>query len=112
MKPAPGWNSAVDPFAWVVHRSVTLKDGCRSDQTVTLSEERITYLEGLVRQAPAAAAVFARSHKKMWTASSSPWFSTDRSRRSTSARLAVAETKIGVMEDKAIKNMAEKLVAV
>ena len=31
-----------------------------SDKTVTLSEERIAYLEGLVRQARTAAAVFTQ----------------------------------------------------
>ena len=43
------------------------------NDTVTLSKERIAYLEALVAQARTASAVFTSSPRKTSTASSSPW---------------------------------------
>ena len=70
-----------------------------------LSDERIAYLEGIVRQARAAAAVFAqytqedvdRIVKQIVLAGLAP--------AQYLARLAIEETKLGVLEDKVIKNM-------
>jgi acetaldehyde dehydrogenase/alcohol dehydrogenase len=72
---------------------------------LTLSKERIAYLEGLVRQARIAAAVFTqytqedvdRIVKQMVLAGleQAPYL----------ARLAVNETRLGVLEDKTLKNM-------
>ena len=45
------------------------------------------------------------SRKKMWTASSSRWSLAGLEQAQYLARLAMEETKIGVLEDKAIKNM-------
>ena len=76
-----------------------------SDKTVTLSEERITYLEGLVRQARAAAAVFSQFTQEDVDRIVKPMVISGLEQAQYLARLAVEETKIGLMEDKAIKNM-------
>jgi len=75
------------------------------ENALNLSDERIAYLEKLVRQARTAAAVFSqctqedvdRMVKQMALAGmeQAPYL----------ARLAVEETKLGVLEDKALKNM-------
>ena len=76
-----------------------------SDKTVTLSEERIAYLEGLVRQARTAAAVFTQHRQEDVDRIVKPMVLAGLEQAQYLARLAVEETKIGVMEDKAIKNM-------
>src|SRR3974377_131945 len=76
-----------------------------SDKPVILSEERIAYLEGLVRQARAAAAVFSQSKQEDVDRIVKPMVMAGLEQAHALARLAVEETKIGVMEDKAIKNM-------
>src|SRR5215472_11198231 len=76
-----------------------------SDKTVTLSEERIAYLEGLVRQARTAAAVFTQLTQEDVDSIVKPMVLAGLEQAQYLARLAVEETKIGVMEDKAIKNM-------
>src|SRR5215470_17608129 len=76
-----------------------------SDKTVTLSEERIAYLEGLVRQARTAAAVFTQLTQEDVDRIVKPMVLAGLEQAQYLARLAVEETKIGVMEDKAIKNM-------
>ena len=77
-----------------------------SDKTpVSLPEERIAYLEGLVRQARAAAAVFSQFTQEDVDRIVKPMVLAGLEQAQYLARLAVEETKIGVMEDKAIKNM-------
>jgi acetaldehyde dehydrogenase/alcohol dehydrogenase len=76
-----------------------------SDKTINLSEERIAYLEGLVRQARAAAAVFSQFTQEDVDRIVKPMVLAGLEQAQYLARLAVEETKIGVMEDKAIKNM-------
>jgi acetaldehyde dehydrogenase/alcohol dehydrogenase len=73
--------------------------------TESLSEERIAYLEGLIHRARTAAAIFTQFTQEQ----------VDRIVKATAlagldqvrhlARLAVDETRLGVMEDKVIKNM-------
>jgi acetaldehyde dehydrogenase / alcohol dehydrogenase len=76
-----------------------------SDKNVTLPEERISYLEGLVRQARAAAAVFSQFTQEDVDRIVKPMVLAGLEQAQYLARLAVEETKLGVMEDKAIKNM-------
>jgi len=76
-----------------------------SDKTVTLTEERIAYLEGLVRQARTAAAVFTQLTQEDVDRIVKPMVLAGLKQAQYLARLAVEETKIGVMEDKALKNM-------
>src|SRR5271166_1333151 len=76
-----------------------------SDKTVTLPEERIAYLEGLVRQARTAAAVFTQLNQEDVDRIVKPMVLAGLKQAQYLARLAVEETKIGVMEDKALKNM-------
>jgi acetaldehyde dehydrogenase/alcohol dehydrogenase len=71
----------------------------------TLSDERIAYLEGLVRQARTAAAVFTQYTQEDVDRIVKPMVLAGMAEAQHLARLAVEETRIGVMEDKAIKNM-------
>ena len=70
-----------------------------------LSEERIAYLEKLVSQARAAAAVFTQCAQEDVDRIVKPMVLAGLERAQYLARLAVEETKIGVLEDKALKNM-------
>jgi acetaldehyde dehydrogenase/alcohol dehydrogenase len=76
-----------------------------SDKPLNLSEERIAYLDGLVRRARAAAAVFHQFTQEDVDRIVKPMVLAGLEQAQYLARLAVEETKIGVMEDKAIKNM-------
>ena len=69
-----------------------------SDKTVTLSEERIAYLEGLVRQARTAAAVFTQLTQEDVDRIVKPMVLAGLEQAQYLARLAVEETKIGVIE--------------
>jgi len=71
----------------------------------TLSEERIAYLEGLVAQARTAAAVFTQYTQKDVDRIVKPMVLAGLEQAQYLARLAVEETKLGVLEDKALKNM-------
>ena len=71
----------------------------------SLSEERIAYLEKLVSQARAAAAVFTQFTQEDVDRIVKPMVLAGLERAQHLARLAVEETKLGVMEDKVIKNM-------
>jgi acetaldehyde dehydrogenase/alcohol dehydrogenase len=73
--------------------------------TESLSEERIAYLEGLVSQARNAAAVFTQFTQEDVDRIVKPMVLAGLDRAQHLARLAVEETKLGVMEDKVIKNM-------
>ncbi len=71
----------------------------------SLSEERIAYLERLVRQARTAAAVFTQYTQEDVDRIVKAMVLAGLEQAQTLARLAVDETKLGVMEDKVIKNM-------
>ncbi|MGP0021356.1 MAG: bifunctional acetaldehyde-CoA/alcohol dehydrogenase [Candidatus Sulfotelmatobacter sp.] len=71
----------------------------------TLSAERIAYLEGLVSQAKIAAAVFSQFTQEDVDRIVKPMVLAGMEQAQHLARLAVEETRLGVMEDKVIKNM-------
>ena len=70
-----------------------------------LSEERIAYLENLVRQSRTAAAVFTQFTQEDVDRILKPMVLAGLEQAQYLARLAVEETKLGVMEDKVLKNM-------
>ncbi len=76
-----------------------------AENSSTLSEDRIAYLEELVRQARAAAAVFTQYSQEDVDRIVKPMVSAAMEQAQHLARLAIEETKLGVLEDKAIKNM-------
>ncbi len=71
----------------------------------SLSEERIAYLEGLVSQARIAAAVFTQYTQEDVDRIVKAMVVAGMEQAQHLARLAVEETRLGVLEDKAIKNM-------
>ena len=71
----------------------------------SLSTERIAYLEGLVSQASTAAAVFSQFTQEEVDRIVKPMVLAGLEQAQSLARLAVEETRLGVMEDKVIKNM-------
>src|SRR5579871_16485 len=71
----------------------------------SISEDRMNYLEGLVSQARAAAAVFVQYTQEDVDRIVKQMAIAGMREAQHLARLAVEETKIGVLEDKAIKNM-------
>ena len=71
----------------------------------SLSAERIAYLEKLVSQARTAAAVFTQFTQEDVDRIVKPMVLAGLDQAQHLARLAVEETKLGVMEDKVIKNM-------
>src|SRR5271169_5474141 len=71
----------------------------------SLSEERIAYLERLVSQARSAAAVFTQFTQEDVDRIVKAMALAGLDQAQHLARLAVEETKLGVMEDKVIKNM-------
>src|SRR4051812_8344156 len=70
-----------------------------------LTEERIAYLENLVAQARTAAAVFTQYTQEDVDRIVKPMVLAGLQQAQYLARLAIEETKLGVLEDKAIKNM-------
>jgi acetaldehyde dehydrogenase / alcohol dehydrogenase len=76
-----------------------------SPSTSGLSEERIAYLEGLVRQARTAAAVFTQCTQEDVDRIVKPMVLAGLEQAQYLARLAIEETRLGVLEDKALKNM-------
>ena len=76
-----------------------------SDNPASLSEERVAYLEGLVSQARIAAASFSQCTQEDVDRIVKPMVLAGLGQAQYLARLAIEETKIGVLEDKAIKNM-------
>jgi acetaldehyde dehydrogenase/alcohol dehydrogenase len=76
-----------------------------SDELSSLSPERIEYLEGLVAQARTAAAVFSQYTQDDVDRIVKPMVLAGLEQAQYLARLAIEETKLGVVEDKAIKNM-------
>jgi len=75
------------------------------NQIPTLTEERITYLEGLVSQAKTAAAVFTQYSQEDVDRIVKAMAIAGMEQARQLATLAFEETKIGVLEDKAVKNM-------
>jgi acetaldehyde dehydrogenase/alcohol dehydrogenase len=71
----------------------------------SLSEERIAYLEGLIRQARTAAAVFTQCTQDDVDRIVKQMVLAGLEQAQYLARLAIEETRLGVVEDKAIKNM-------
>src|SRR6201988_5546886 len=71
----------------------------------SLSTERIAYLDGLIRQARAAAAVFTQFNQEDVDRIVRAMVLAGLEQAQDLARLAVEETKLGVMEDKVLKNM-------
>ena len=69
------------------------------------SEERIAYLDGLVRQARVASAVFTQFTQEDVDRIVKAMVLAGLERAHHLANLAIEETKLGVMEDKVIKNM-------
>jgi acetaldehyde dehydrogenase/alcohol dehydrogenase len=75
------------------------------DNPTPLSAERIAYLEGLVSQARTAAAIFSQCTQEDVDRIVKPMVIAGLKQAQNLARLAVEETRIGVLEDKALKNM-------
>ena len=73
--------------------------------TETLSVERMAYLERLVSQAKAAAAIFTQFTQQDVDRIVKPMVLAGLEEAQRLARLAFEETKLGVVEDKVIKNM-------
>src|SRR6478609_1995649 len=71
----------------------------------SLSGERIAYLERLVSQARTAAAVFTQFTQEDVDRIVKPMVLAGLEQAQHLARLAVEETKLGLMEDKVLKNM-------
>ena len=71
----------------------------------SLSAERIAHLEGLVSQAKTAAAVFTQFTQEDVDRIVKPMVLAGLEQAQYLARLAIEETRLGVMEDKVIKNM-------
>ena len=70
-----------------------------------LSEQRVAYLEGLIHQARTAAAVFSQFTQEDVDRIVKPMVLAGLEQAQHLARMAVEETKLGVMEDKFLKNM-------
>src|ERR1700757_110317 len=77
----------------------------RSAAAQTLSNQRIVYLDGLVRQARNAPAFFTQYTQEDVDRIVKPMVVAGLEQAQHLARLAVEETKLGVLEDKALKNM-------
>jgi len=71
----------------------------------SLTEERIAYLEGLVSQSRAAAAIFTQYTQEDVDRIVKAMVVAGMEQAQYLARLAIEETRLGVLEDKAIKNM-------
>jgi len=71
----------------------------------SLGEERMAYLEGLIRQARTAAAVFTQCTQEDVDRIVKQMVLAGLEQAQYLARLAIEETRLGVLEDKAIKNM-------
>jgi acetaldehyde dehydrogenase/alcohol dehydrogenase len=71
----------------------------------SLSEDRIAYLEGLVRQGRTAAAVFTQYTQQDVDRIVKAIVLAGLDQAQYLARLAIEETRLGVLEDKALKNM-------
>ena len=75
------------------------------EKLAPLSEDRIAYLDGLVRQGKTAAALFTQFTQQDVDRIVKAMVLAGLEQAQYLARLAIEETKLGVLEDKAIKNM-------
>src|SRR5438552_9583228 len=75
------------------------------EKLAPLSDDRIAYLEGLVRQGKTAAALFTQFTQQDVDRIVKAMVLAGLAQAQYLARLAIEETKLGVLEDKAIKNM-------
>ncbi len=89
----------------MVTREAVLQRGPLPPVEESLSQERIAYLDGLVRQARNAAAVFTQYTQEEVDRIVKPMVVAGLEQAQYLARLAVEETHLGVLEDKALKNM-------
>src|SRR5947209_19306586 len=76
-----------------------------AEKNPSLSKERIAYLEGLVSHARNAAAVFTQCTQEDVDRIVKPMVLAGLEQAQYLARLAIEETKLGVLQDKVIKNM-------
>src|SRR5579863_8449947 len=76
-----------------------------SEKTVELSAGRITYLEDLVRQGRTAAAIFSQFTQQDVDRIVKAMVLAGLEQAQHLARLAIEETKLGLLEDKVLKNM-------
>ena len=76
-----------------------------TENAVPLTDGRIAYLEGLVRQGKTAAAVFTQFSQQDVDRIVKAMVLAGLQQAQYLARLAIEETRLGVLEDKAIKNM-------
>jgi acetaldehyde dehydrogenase/alcohol dehydrogenase len=76
-----------------------------TENVSTLSDDRIAYLEGLVRQGKTAAAVFTQSTQEDVDRIVKAIVLAGLDQAQYLARLAIEETRLGVLEDKVLKNM-------
>src|ERR1035437_1616302 len=84
------------------------EDGRMAENVSSLSDDRIAYLEGLVRRGKTAAAVFTQFSQQDVDAIVKAMVLAGLDQAQYLARLAIEETKLGVLEDKAIKNIDRK----
>ena len=75
------------------------------ENSSSLNDERIAYLEGIVKQARTAAAVFSQYTQEDVDRIVKQMVLAGLQQAQYLARLAIEETKFGVLEDKVIKNM-------
>ena len=76
-----------------------------TETVANLTEERVAYLEKLVSQARTAAAVFTQCTQEDVDRIVKPMVLAGLEQAQQLARLAIEETRLGVLEDKVIKNM-------
>jgi acetaldehyde dehydrogenase/alcohol dehydrogenase len=76
-----------------------------TENVATPSQDRIAYLDSLVSRAKRAAAVFTQCTQEDVDRIVKPMVISGLEQAQYLARLAIEETKLGVVEDKAIKNM-------
>ncbi len=88
-----------------VREQVPTPRGPEKIPPAALSNERIAYLEGLLAQARSAAASFANFTQEDVDRITRAMVLAGMEQAYDLARLAIEETRIGVLEDKAIKNM-------
>src|SRR6185369_3627384 len=85
--------------------AISMKDTVMTESASSLSEERIAYLEGLVSQARTAAAVFTQCTQEDVDRIVKPMVLAGLEQVQNLARLAIEETRLGVLEDKVLKNL-------
>src|ERR1017187_4942548 len=79
--------------------------GRMTDKAASLSEDRIAYLEGLVRRGKTAAAAFTQFSQQDVHRIVKAMVLAGLDQAQYLARLAIEETRLGVLKDKAMKNM-------